>query len=264
MLGFTKMTKRARNIQGYIDRMTHGHKDWVTLSIDRFEDTRFPVNEIFKDELLSRIFVENEIEGLFFYNLNLYFDAGFEDTVVFTAHHDINNPTSDNCQDNSASVINLLELANRIIESGKDSLTSNVLISFTDAEEFGGKGAARLGDQINEGVYGNVKYCVNSELTALGGSLWMESGLNGHETIKSKLEDLDLEIEYKHTPFNDSVILRYKGIESICFGILPENEIESSFPKTWALCHREDDKSEVGMYNLKDMSNYVDFLEKMI
>ena len=203
----------------------------------------------------------------FFYNIEVMFKAKKEtdDTLVFIAHHDVANVTSENCQDNTASVVNLINLCNRIKDK---ELDKNILVVFTDSEEFGGKGAAQLSKKIRNNCFGNVLTVVNSELTGLGNSIWVERKGYLGEYLTNKLESNykvginEVNIKEKRTPFNDSYVLRDNGINSICFGILPEEEVMSNFPETWRLCHSVKDLFINS--NKEDMERYVDFLESLI
>jgi hypothetical protein len=94
-------------------------------------------------------------------------------TTVFLAHHDVSNMKSENCQDNTASVSNLLDLCVRL---SKEKPANNVVIAFVDAEEIVQPaicGAQKLGQNIISGKYGQVKYAVNLELTANGRNYWL-------------------------------------------------------------------------------------------
>lgn len=195
-------------------------------------------------------------------NVEVDFNPNIENqkTIVLLAHHDVNNLKSDNMNDNSASVCHLLELAKRI----KDiELTKRIVIVFTDLEEFGGAGGGYLGDQIKEGVWGNVDYALNLELTGFGSEIHIEK----HESTLS-----DLILEYATTketiihkmsiPFNDSVSIRRYDVDSVCIGLLPMKAINErmagSYPKEWGLCHSTADKFENA--NEADMIMFNDFL----
>ena len=212
----------------------------IKYNLDKFDDTR-------------------SNSGKFYFNVEVGFKAKEEtdETVIFTAHHDIVDPQSENCQDNTASVVNLLELCMRL--STKD-LNRNVYVVFTDCEEFGGLGAQRLSERILKGILGEVKDVFNSELTGLGRNIWMEAqGVCSEETLY-KIDVSKMTV--KSCPFNDSVVFRRNGINSICFGILPNVQINEGYSATWRLCHRKADKFELS--NGEDMDFYVDFLERLV
>lgn len=134
-----------------------------------------------------------------------------EGVKVITAHHDIVNPESDNANDNSASVINAI--ATKI-------LCPDALVVLTDGEEYGGIGAEMLAHQILSGEYGQVDWILNFELTGKGG----ESFFIGDVSVKSELFDLvvnKFNCPVKRVPFNDSVIFRKAGLDSIVINPLP-------------------------------------------
>jgi hypothetical protein len=199
-------------------------------------------------------------ETLKYVNIELSFNKNSDKSILFIAHHDINNINSDNCQDNSASVSNLLSLAKHFSENFADK---NIHIVFTDCEEFGGKGAKQLSKRINEGIFGDVEWVVNLELTANGTEYWCDSKVK--TDLLKRLHEVNNFTEVK-TPFNDSAILRREKIDSICIGSLPKKEMESVIEKgkcsTWFLCHKENDNFENAIS--EDMDKFVELLIKII
>lgn len=193
-------------------------------------------------------------------------------TSIFIAHHDVANMASENCQDNSASVCNLIDLAIQLtkdVSEGNLPL-NNVVIVFTDAEEpcntlF--SGAARLCNNILSGLYRGVKYVVNSELTAQGKNVWMSYGKPNllSNTINERHSDKGILKVF--TPFSDSVTVREFGIDTVCLGILDDENYNFvkrfNFCETWALCHSKDDTFE-NSANEGDMNEYVIFLKTLI
>ena len=190
-------------------------------------------------------------------NLYYYKDNGSNDTIVLLAHHDINNPKSMNANDNSASIINLINL----IKKYNLNLSKNILITFTDAEEIvdiRNNGAYHLGEKINRGDFKDVKLTINLELTAHGKNIWYE-----HDTILNHLL-IKNNASKVSTPFNDSHSLRKLGIPSVCIGIVEDEDVisinKNGYCDTWGVCHKENDSS----YDLVDMNNFVDVLYDMI
>ena len=194
-------------------------------------------------------------------NLELTFGEG-EQVTMFVSHHDVNNPRSQNCQDNSASVSNLLALAEHLTENTPDH---KVMIVFTDCEEFGGEGAKRLSDRINENTFGEVKYIVNLELTANGRNFWHDGAMITESILMDALEE-NKEFYRARTPFNDSVVFRNNGIDSICVGTLNDDNMnqvrERNYCKTWAVCHKDHDTIDQAI--TEDMDNFVEFLITLI
>lgn len=172
--------------------------------------------------------------------------------TVFLAHHDIVNASSQNVQDNSASVCNLLELANRV--KGRD----DVCIAIVDAEEivsFTSSGSKRLARVIKH--FGtNVKEFLNLELTAVGTGMHRE-----HTSI------LCNDLQLISTPYNDATVLRHAGFNNaVCIGILPETELEIVMKKgycdTWRLCHSA--KDTIDKASAEDMAAFVDYLYSLV
>lgn len=202
----------------------------------------------------------NEDNTVNFVNIVVPFHAfdDTKDTIIYLAHHDVVNLESENCNDNTASIANLLELCDRLqnIEH-----KTNIYVIFTDGEEIGGKGAKRLAEVIKSGLYGNVLITYNSELSSTGKYIFGDSkDMLDHELLKNK------NILHFRTPFNDSVILRSYGINSICFGCITKwdvNKLNNGIMcKTWKLCHRLDDTFNKAKKN--NMKKYVKFLLSLI
>lgn len=241
-----------------------GNEEPVTPRVTFIVDTLLDMG--LGDKLHADVYEDSFVSAtpLFYMNMEVTFDMGTDTSVMYIAHHDVNNINSDNCQDNSASVSNLLALAEHFNENPPEK---TVHIVFTDCEEFGGEGSARLADRILEGVFGEVEYVVNLELTANGRNLWCDSG---NFTTESPLLDLlreKGEFYGAKTPFNDSYILRNKGrIDSVCIGTLDEANLAQvqarGYCGTWALCHRMEDTIAQG--NADDMDNFVEFLTELV
>lgn len=197
-------------------------------------------------------------------NIEVHYDGGFDEALIFIAHHDINNPDSENCQDNSASCANLLYLAKILKE---EKLDKNIYIVFVDAEEIVStkfSGAAHLARKINNGVFGDVRGVVNLELTANG----TEHYISGKDSnLKSGILTLNSTYDVR-TPFSDTYTMEAHAIPSVCIGTLSKEEIEEvinrGYCKTWGLCHSKEDTFERSA-NKKDMKKYVeDYLMKIV
>lgn len=205
----------------------------------------------------------DKTESLFYLNVELTFDMGTETSIMFVAHHDVNNHRSDNCQDNSASVSNLLALADHFQNNPPEK---TVRIVFTDCEEFGGEGAGQLSRKIINGDFGIVEYVVNLELTANGRNLWADSENFTTESPLLTLLNEKADFYSAKTPFNDSVVLRRHEIDSVCIGSLTDRDMAEvkgrGYCKTWALCHKLDDTINEAVAD--DMDNFVEFLTKLV
>lgn len=186
-----------------------------------------------------------------------------EETIVFLAHHDINNKHSENCQDNTASVCNLLHLCELLKTT---ELKRNIVVAFTDAEEIVSPdncGAKRLALLINSGKFGKVSKAINLELTANGTELWA-SARKSVELLKEMKSGYNAKIV--STPYNDAFVLENNGVQSVCIGTLTRKEIEIvawgmrskgfGFCSTWALCHKENDTFDKS--NGNEMKNLVE------
>lgn len=128
---------------------------------------------------------------------------------MIMAHHDIVNPKSDNANDNSASVINVI---------ATKKLRPNVHAVIVDGEEVGGVGSNRVAEQINKGDFGTIDWVLNFELTGKGGKYFFIGDYPG--PLSDKIKNI-FDCPVVRTPFNDSVRLRAKGIDSTVINPLP-------------------------------------------
>lgn len=233
----------------------------VQFIMDKLNDMEIPFHQDVYPT--PRKFVVDDVEVETNY-INLYvpFVSHNQDapTIVILAHHDVNNPESENCQDNSASVCNLLHLCSLLKTS---TLDVNVTVAFVDAEEivsFQGSGSAilsyRIINQAPEFPYfSNFLYAINLELTGKGSNLWADmrniggrAGMKLGSKLGNDLLSLFPNINKVNTPFSDAAVMRSHGLDSICIGILDDENInqlkEGYFCETWSLCHSMEDTYE--------------------
>lgn len=187
-------------------------------------------------------------------------------TIVFSAHHDIANPSSENCQDNTASVCNLIHLCN-LLKKEEGNIAQTVVVAFTDCEEIGGRGMNKLISEIEDGKYGIVESMFALELTANGNHIWT-SGIDVNSPLTDIIEiGFEKELHFVRTPYNESVNARSVGLPACCIGSLTESEISIAlgrgFCDTWGLCHSDKDTFERSA-NREDMNNFVQGMFNMI
>lgn len=197
-----------------------------------------------------------------FFPSTLYLQSEKPKAIFFTAHHDIANPRSENCQDNTASVCNLIDLCQ--VVSKMETRDRNVHIVFTDCEETGGLGMNRLIYDIKrKNIDVDIMLCL--ELTANGTEYWASGTKNA--AMDKFLAIVGKEDSIVGTPYNESVNARRGGLNAICVGSLKESEMErvktSGFCSTWGLCHNEADTFKLSA-NREEMSNFVEFLKRFI
>ena len=220
---------------------------------------------------LRRYLIFNKTEKAGYYgNIIVRFKAKEEtdDTIMFTAHHDVSNVNSDNCIDNSASVCNLLKFAEELKDK---ELDKNIYIVFTDGEEYGGKGARYLSERIHKGEFGQfVEYIVNLEITARGKNYWAERQMSDSNLL-DKIRNMSVGRENKvfaehGVPFNDSIIFRRFNIDSVCIGSITDKDVKALetkyFCETWGMCHSSNDSFSLAVE--EDMSEFVELLHKFI
>ena len=179
-----------------------------TIYDNRYDTPPPRVN--FLIDLIKSEGIEYELDKFFTkdvtgYNIIL---QGTSNRMV-VAHHDVNNHKIDNANDNSASVINAIMIKKLMPEM-------NVIL--LDGEEFGGKGAQRASEQIKEGKFGSIEWVLNLELSGKGGKYFFIGDYPGNLTnhIKSLFN-----CPIVNTPFNDAVIFRRNGIDSVVINPLP-------------------------------------------
>lgn len=177
-------------------------------------------------------------------NIYIEFKAETEEYRLFDAHHDVLNFASENAQDNTCSVINLLMLAKLINEK---PIAISTLIVFTDGEEprTGGMGSGAIraaSNYKNKKIYSSYAL----ELTGLGDRIW-HSGAEFKINYSTAL----------NCPFNNSTIYS-TYFNSTCIGILPDSEIKEGRMKTWSLCHSHLDTFD--KCSSSDMNKFVIYL----
>ena len=134
----------------------------IKFNLDTFNDESQRPIYVGKDKVTQKpLFNWIDVKGRYV-NVEIEIKAKEEthESIMFIAHHDINNVKSQNCNDNTASVSILLQFANDL---QKLELNKNIHIVFTDCEEFGGRGSSHLANKINGGAFGNILYVVNLE-----------------------------------------------------------------------------------------------------
>jgi hypothetical protein len=196
-------TPRVKFITDLLD------KQGIEYVLDIYEDDKGP-------ELTSKSRIKSfndYINGKFKgkSRKNLFFNIILKGTSskMVIAHHDIVNPNTDNANDNSCSVINAIA-----IKKYKPHI--NVVI--VDGEEVGGIGSTRLSKQIKNGDFGFIDWVLNLELTGKGGKYFFIG--NNPGPLFTKVKNM-FNCPTVDVPFNDSVIMRKFGIDSIVINPLP-------------------------------------------
>lgn len=200
--------------------------------------------------LLDELSLEWSIDRIvwgdnYLYNIILHSEVK-EGVKVISAHHDIVLSSSDNANDNSASVINAIALKLERPE---------VMVVLLDGEEVGGVGSTSFGEELVSGRFGTVKWVLNLELTGLGGKEFLlgEQG-SGGVLGKSIIETLKPDVIA--VPFNDSVRFREAGLDSCCVNPLPRLASGSLDREAWYRCHTIEDSLD--SISVADMEEWVE------
>lgn len=188
--------------------------------------------------------VPNPLSGLnkaTIHMFNIYLHGSGNKMVM--AHHDVANHTVDNCNDNSASVINAI--AAKI-------LNPELNVAITDGEEFGGVGSQRVSDKIKGGYFGEIEYVVNLELTAVGGLNFFTEPYPDSNLYK-KIMSVFPNTYTTRVPFHDGVILRKNGIDSLVINPLPLDEKGKLNFTLLYHCHTHRDSIDLANYDDMDI-----------
>lgn len=229
----------------------------VPYTVDKFQPVEGTPDAV--DDKVAFVNVYVNIEGVDTTN-----------TTVFLAHHDVANIASENCQDNTASVCNLLDLAIRLT---KEKPATNVVIAFVDAEEIVAPkicGSKRLAEKIKAGAFGQIRYIFNLELTAHGRNYWLNCRFMPNEPLNIsaiRVQTINPAVSVVSCPYNDSYVLEMEGLPSICMGSLDDKNIAQVRVRnscaTWFVCHNMRDTFEAQAVE-SDMDAFVDFLQSLI
>ena len=207
-------TPRVKFLIGLIE------SEGIEYEIDVFEDEPSPVRDFdfgrFRRERKDGIPRRNRYDDLFESvepkeDKNLYYNIvmkGTSDKMII-AHHDVNNHTIDNANDNSASCINVI---------AAKKLRPDVHAVLVDGEELGGKGSRRLAAKIKSGDFGSISWVLNLELSGKGGKHFFIG--NNPGPLYDKVRKM-FDCPVASVPFNDSVNMRSAGIDSIVINPAP-------------------------------------------
>jgi hypothetical protein len=253
-------TPRVKFIMELLD------KEGIEYELDSWEYTRpsrfnYRNKISFQDPYLKNVFGDEEVEEEEEQPKNMMFNIimkGSSDKMII-AHHDVNNHTIDNANDNSCSVINVI---------ATKKLRPDVHAVLVDGEEFGGHGSKRLGQQIKQGNFGNISWVLNFELTGKGGKYFFIGDYPGK--LSDKITGL-FDCPIVRTPFNDSVTLRELGIDSVVINPAPPmpegKKSDLKFPRSGKegiyldfsvvfCCHRPTDT--LSSIDVNDMKEFVE------
>jgi len=212
-------------------------------------------------------FDEFTADGLVGRNFYRFIDVKAPTTIVFLAHHDVVVLNQQNCNDNTASVCQVIELAHKFSKNRKQ-LKHNVVCAFVDYEEKCSTltaGSTQLAKQIKSNAFGNVVAVINLELTAVGKYFWMKPEGPNVELI-SHLEQN--KFEQVTCPINDAVHLNRNGVSAICVGNFREEDRKivvgqrRSGCELWMSCHSQKDTMEIWA-NESDMTEFNKVLFKL-
>jgi hypothetical protein len=180
------------------------------------------------------------------------------ESLFLIAHYDVVDKKSDNCLDNSASIVNILHLISLIKDNPPKLMNRSLYVCFTDDEEKEGGGAVALSKRIKTDEFGKVLLAINLEWTGMGYVVTMEE--TELQPISSQLM-LSLSAEITLMRFNDSVVLRKWGVHSVCLALGVQKN-DTVFYKHLDAIHSI--KDEYKLANFDDMGRFVYKLKSSI
>jgi len=196
-------------------------------------------------------------------NLSLFIKGRDEIyTIAITAHHDVVNKESENCLDNSASLLNLAKICNKLKETQPKY---NVLCAWVDAEE--------LCDPSINGVNHlrcKVDYLIDLELTASGTIVAINpyGGAFGqtedeHRTLLDGMLSVSMPYNCAHASY---LLANTRG--SACVALISEADAKqianTGYCDRWAQCHQQTDTFNT-WYSSTESEAFVNFIvEKLI
>ena len=196
--------------------------------------------------------------GQTYHNLHALIPATRLNTrsIAITAHHDTVNPHSDNCLDNTASVYNLAQIHNKLIQAGTNA---DIIIGITDAEETCNATANGIGELL---LTYDPDYLVDLELSASGGRM-ISTQYGRFDLFKY----LDIIQPYNNAKVAWSLVkglnLRLRG--STCVAMVSDEDLvqlsKKRFCDRWAQCHSSGD-SFARWLNYADMATFQDEIVK--
>lgn len=239
-----QLLQKACSLRDHIDRV-----EWINSQLE---------GDIQKCQYLDK-----------YLNLYNYLHLDKEHTIAITVHHDIANKKSQNCLDNNASVVNLINLNNKLVDV-TESLQYNVVIAFVDAEETVNPNLSGIKHLLS---FYDIHQMVDLELTARGKNVFIDP-----------YDQFDLIDTYEtRMPFNNASIASYwkraavspyyrfeqdipQGITafkgSACLTLIDEKGLdelrEFGSCSSWRLCHSEQDT--IDNANVDDMDILVNKL----
>lgn len=221
-------------------------------SFDRLAPTWTPrvlkikeILEVFEIPYRIKHYVVPGFENRYFTNFYISFNQeSEEDGLLFLAHHDINNERSQNAQDNTSSVCQLLTMMRDLKDK---QITRPIHFAIVDSEEHVNLhccGSQVLSEDIHNGEFGKLEVCVNLELTGLGKHIWVSAFEKFPDECANIIEKLNA--KKVTTPYTDAYVLSMHGVPAMCIGILDDKDIDIAtkslgYPEIWALCHRMED-----------------------
>ena len=184
---------------------------------------------------------------------------------IFGAHYDIHTNTLQGANDNSAAVIQLIQLAADLTAAG---YAGELTICFWDLEELSNgriaRGSHAFGRFLKESHQDDrcAEFVLVLDVCGLGDTIGISQSLF-EEQHASRFEYLLKQSGHPHqylrTPLSDNLGLLKAGLGSVLASVLPRAEItRKRRPRTWSRLHSlEDNIEHIELETMRMMRGYL-------
>jgi len=176
----------------------------------------------------------------YFYNIYAF---GSSDKFL-SAHYDIIDIRSDNANDNSASVINMIAYKVK-------NPSVNILILDGEEPPYGGSGSNYASKYMKKNGI-NPKWILNLELTGVGNNFFVD---NSNSELRRRITAKYPRSLSISTPFNDAMIFRQFGYDSC---VLTTLNMVDERPDFSVMYHSHSPADSVDKMSTDDMKNFVE------
>jgi len=224
-----------------------------TIGDDKYSNRLVFIINILKENNIEYYIDTYSIHKEVYHNLIVPFVNDNHDTsLILTSHYDVVNIESDNCLDNSGSIVNLLYIILNLNKI-KSELNRNIFCIFSSGEEVGGIGAQQISSQIINKEFKNVLGVINLELTSFGDTIIIEDYKRSFDIFINNRLRFEHKCVKEQMPFSESLIYVLHDIQSctLSLGYTINDKIELSH---WRLCHSNKDR--IDLANFEDMENF--------
>lgn len=198
--------------------------------------------------------------GTDYHNLYCYIPGHTKDfrdyrnKILITAHWDTVRPGSDNCLDNTASLYNLYNIAQKL-HARKAELKSSVILAWTDAEE---ECSSYLNGAVEAAIAYDPRYHLDLELTAGGKNIIVYPHGQIYVPSDYLLNPMPLNnASMVWSAKSGTFLTNLRG--AACVTLVDDKDLvqikASQYCDRWAQCHRGTDTFD-NWLNLQEMDGF--------